>query len=384
MTRAVVHAITPGDHFSPRTGSAIPTVVHGQAMASTLDPAGARYAHRVLLERGTFHPRYESADIIEYDGASWPGTAARARDAVLARVGVPRRAALQTFRPLAEALRDQPESFVLAHNAPALPQLLRDQPHPSVLYAHNDLLRTFGPREVTRALDPVSAIVCVSADLAERTADQLPAHLSSRVHVVDNGVDTEQFTPSVAARTDGRMRVMFAGRLVPDKGADVLLDAVRMLGRDDIDVVIVGSRGFDREAALSPYERSLRELAAGSRASVTFEPFAARPLLPALLQTADVFVAPARWAEPSGLTIGEAMATGLPVIASRVGGIPEVLGDAGILVGADDPRSLADALSHLADDTGARARYGVAARARAEERDWRHSWRQLRAVLEGV
>ena len=61
-------------------------------------------------------------------------------------------------------------------------------------------------------------------------------------------------------------------------------------------------------------------LADGLRPNVKFVPFVDRSALPSLLRTADVLVVPSRWAEPSGLTVGEGLATGLPVIASLVGG----------------------------------------------------------------
>jgi glycosyltransferase involved in cell wall biosynthesis len=95
-----------------------------------------------------------------------------------------------------------------------------------------------------------------------------------------------------------------------------------------------------------------------------------------------VLVVPSRWAEPSGLTLGEGLATGLPVIASRTGGIPEVLGSAGIMVEPNDPAELAAAIRRLVDDPGLRARLGREARAHAEAHDWGESWRLLRSVIQ--
>lgn len=175
---------------------------------------------------------------------------------------------------------------------------------------------------------------------------------------------------------------MFVGRVVADKGPDVLLRAGGMLERDDLEIVIVGSQGFDPAAELSGYEQELRALAAQVPGGVDFRPFVDREALPALLQSADIFVAPSRWPEPSGLTVGEAMATGLPVVASDAGGIPSVIGDAGVLVGPGDESALADALRSLLDDEGKRRTIGVAARRRAEDRSWSHSWAQLRAALD--
>ncbi|MET0302546.1 MAG: glycosyltransferase family 4 protein [Microbacteriaceae bacterium] len=376
--RPVVHAITPGDHYSPRTGSAIPTVVHGIA-AAALD-AGAPM-QSVLLDSSTYRPRYPSAEAIEYTGAPFPSMPARVVDAALGRLGLPRRSATRAFQPLADAMRDREPSFLLAHNAPALPRLMSAEQHRTLLYAHNDILRTMGHAEAHRSLDTVPAIVCVSGALAEITAGRLPSALADRIRVVENGVDTTTFHPAAEPSTGSRLRVMFLGRMIPDKGADVLLKAAGLLDRDDLEIIVVGSAGFDREAPLTPYEESLRRLASDARSEVVFERFVDRSGVPDLLRTADVFVIPSRWPDPSPLTVGEAMATGAAVIGSRIGGIPEVIGDAGVVVAPDAPAELAAAIEHLADDPTDRARLGAAARRRAEERSWANTWTQLQSLL---
>jgi glycosyltransferase involved in cell wall biosynthesis len=223
----------------------------------------------------------------------------------------------------------------------------------------------------------------MSADLAEVTTSRLPAEFADRIHVVPNGVDTDQFAPVHKPSTNDRLRVTFVGRALPDKGPDVLLEAAHRLNRDDLEVVIARSAGFSRQAPLTSYERSLRRLAADVP-HVSFEPFVDRSRVPDLLRQADVFAVSSRWRDPSPLTVGEAFATGLPLIASRIGGIPEVTGDAAVLIDPNDPQALADALAHLADDAAARERYARAARERALTHSWRESWAALRGVLESL
>jgi len=396
----IVHAITPGDHFSPRTGSAIPTVVHGLATAAARDVDPVR--HAVVLDGSTMQPRYDSAEMIEYERGPWLSRNDRALDLLRARLGATRTATRRFYVPVADAIRRREPSIVLAHNAPVLPQMLRDTPHHVVLYAHNDVLKSYSRAEAQRALDGVATIVTVGEALAQRMRAALPPNLAERVRVVRNGVDCELFSPAPAkggpggadaaapdspsASNSGPLRVVFLGRMIEEKGPDVLIRAAGLLRRPDLEVLLIGSQGFARDAPLSPYEQDLRRLAAeattASGGGIRFEPFVDRTALPDLLRSADVLVVPSRWDEPSGLTAAEGLATGLPVIASRVGGLPDVVGSAGILVAPDDPTALADALASLADDPTERARRAAASRRHALEHDWSWAWSNLRRVLE--
>lgn len=383
----LIHVITPGDHYSPRTGSATSTVVHGLASAAARE--GSSFRHLVALDASTMHPRYDSATVIEYEGVAAPGRSERLADVARGRLGLPRRATADWFRPAVDAIAGRPPSIVLAHNAPVVPWLLRDSPHRVVLYAHNELLRTYTRGEVARTLGGAAAIVCVSDSLANRFRGPLPADLAARLHVVRNGADTETFTPDAARPVhapsrEAPLRVLFVGRMIRDKGPDVLVRAAALLGRDDLEFVLVGSDGFDRNAAPSPYETELRRLASEGRARVVFEPFVDRTEVPALLRSADVFVVPSQWPDPCPLTVGEGLASGVPVIASDIGGIPEILGNAGRLVRPGDPADLAVAIAAIADDPGLRRRMGEAARSHAVAHDWAWAWDHLRAVLEGI
>src|SRR5207245_2798836 len=96
--------------------------------------------------------------------------------------------------------------------------------------------------------------------------------------------------------------------------------------------------------------------------------------LPSLYREFDVLAVPSlttpTWIEQFGRVAVEAMATGIPVVASDSGSLPEVIGDGGLLVPPGDPRALAAALDRLAGDPAERARLGKAARSRAEHYSW--------------
>ncbi|MCR6493773.1 glycosyltransferase family 4 protein [Cellulomonas sp. P24] len=371
----MVHLLTPGDHFSPRTGSAIPTVVDGLCRGGREEaPVPA-----VLVARGTYPDRYDSAHALEYDARS-PLPAQRLLDAGLGRLGLPRAGIRRELRAALTGLRGWPTSTLLAHNAPQAVPLVPPR-HRAVLYAHNVLLRSYTPREVRLALDRVAGIICVSESLASQTLPSLPPSLASRVRIVLNGVDTTVFRPRPDPARNDRLHVMFVGRMIADKGADVLLEAVRRLGRPDVVLTLVGSAGFDANARPTPFERTVLGAARELGERVRVRPFVPRPQVPGLLREADVIVVPSRWPDPCPLTVLEGMAAGAAVVASAIGGIPEQLGGAGLSVPAGDPGALADVLGALADDEPFRRRTADACRTRALSRDWVHARADLDAAL---
>jgi glycosyltransferase involved in cell wall biosynthesis len=321
-----------------------------------------------------------SAVAVEYDRVL-PRPWDRYADLLLARTGLPRTGARRVLAATLASQGSWPRSVVLAHNAPQLVPLVDAARHVPVLYAHNELLRTYGRRETARVLGAAQAIVCVSEFLAERMAERLPSTLLSRSVVVHNGVDTALFRPAQHPPDDGTLHVVFVGRMLHDKGPDVLVDALVRLGRTDVRATIVGTVGFAPDAPLSPFEQSLRRAAVPLGDRVTWLPFQPRSEVAALLRTADVAVVPSRWPDPCPLTVLEGMASGAAVVASDVGGIPEAVGGAGVLVPPDDAGALADALAALADDDGELARLRTAARTHAEAHDWAHARQVLDDAL---
>src|SRR5659263_283015 len=128
-----VHVITPGDHFSPNTGSAIPTVVDGLCRYR---PDGSPKP-AVAVARGTYSDHYDSAEIIEYDQTPQlrlPGPLSeRHLDGALSLLGLPRWASRRTLAPTVRAQSTWGPSVVLAHNAPQLVPLVDQSMHAAVL-----------------------------------------------------------------------------------------------------------------------------------------------------------------------------------------------------------------------------------------------------------
>lgn len=379
--RAIAHAITPGDHFSPRTGSALPTVIDGLARAATNLEDNRSQA--VLVAANTYPERYSSMPVIEYRSRPGSTRLQQAIDLVSGHLTGIRPFQRRTLSAVVSHQRDWKPSFILAHNLVQLIPAVDWSRHRPVLYAHNELLRTYRPREAGRVLDASALIICVSQYLADQTAELLPSSLRGRVVVVPNAADCEQFSPRCVTVTE-KLRVAFLGRVVREKGPDVLLQAANLLNDPHLEVTIIGSAGFDSTASLTAYEHELRQLASRVRGSVSFRPFTDRSALPDLLRSQDILVVPSRWPEPWGLTVSEGQASGLVVLATDVGGIPEAISDPEHLIPVGDPHALAAQLQRFAADRELLARHRLQARAHAQTHDWHCSWRILAQHLDNV
>ena len=188
-----------------------------------------------------------------------------------------------------------------------------------------------------------------------------------RVHVVPNGVDTSVFRPrrQEDARRELRLPtdrplVVAAGRLNREKGFGV---AIRALGevRDRSTRLLIVGDGEERRAL----ERLAEEIGLSTR--VSFEGARPHAELATYIAAADAFVFPTERDEAAPLVLPQAMACGVPVIASATGGIPEVLdrpGESGLLVPAGDVRALTTAIDTVIGDRHLAARLGEGARRR--------------------
>ncbi|MGW1913520.1 glycogen synthase [Streptomyces sp. NPDC002076] len=243
------------------------------------------------------------------------------------------------------------------------------------------------------AVEAADAVIAVSGAMREDILACYPALDPATVHIVHNGIDTHLYRPDHG--TDALTRhgidparpyVLFVGRITRQKGVPHLLRAVR-----DIDpgVQVVLCAGAPDTPEIDREFRELFEELSRVRAGVFWIPqMLPRPEVIQLLTRAAVFACPSVY-EPLGIVNLEAMACGTPVVASRVGGIPEVVDDGrtGLLVDVDDEfeAGLARALDTVLGDPEAARRMGEAGRARAVgEFGWDAVARRTAALYEEI
>jgi glycosyltransferase involved in cell wall biosynthesis len=228
-------------------------------------------------------------------------------------------------------------------------------------------------RWITRnALTKAGAVTATGLRLAEATLTYMPE--GKGVSVIPYGVDLERFTP--APRTPREPLVVGAvSRLSPEKGFTHLLRAIATLQDRGVHLQLLLAGDGPSRADL---ERETETLGIGDR--VRFEGEVAHEDVPAVLQDVDIFAMPSTW-EGFGVSAIEASAMELPVVASDVHGIPDVVvdGETGILVPPRSAGAIADALARLASDAALRDAMGRAGRAFVE-RNYR--WQDNAALME--
>ncbi len=201
-------------------------------------------------------------------------------------------------------------------------------------------------------------VVCISDFARSQLMAQVPEEHWGKLRVIHCGIDPEVFSPPAERNGAGRLDVLSVGRLVPFKGQGLLIESLAALA----------ARGIDARATVVGWgetQPGLESLAAelGVADRVTFTGALGQDEIRALLEAADVFCLPS-FAEGVPVSLMEAMAMELPVVSSRIMGIPELVEDgvSGRLIAPGNVEELTAALAGLAGDSAERSRLGKAGR----------------------
>ena len=267
-----------------------------------------------------------------------------------------------------QVLADLQPDLVEVHNKPDLARRLARwfPPRRIALFLHNDPRSMRGarsPRERSELSARLGRVVCVSRYIAGCWMEGLPDAPSPEVH--PNCLDLPVLPDPMTRDTV----IVFAGRIVADKGADSFVSAcaVAMPALPGWRAVMIGADRFRPDSPETPFTRKVKAEAAA--AGVTLSGYRDHAAVMAALGQAAIAVVPSRWQEPFGLTALEAMASGAALITSRRGGLAELTEGVSLGVNPDDPAGMAEAILALARDPEARARLAEAGRNRARAYD---------------
>ena len=235
-------------------------------------------------------------------------------------------------------------------------------------------------QEVFKRADYIQAISRYLADWAKIEGAECS------IEIVPNGVDPLSFSPLQRGRLRGGKTIITTSRLVPKNGIDILIRGFA--------VIASGSHPFGgspvaRQSQLQilgsgPDEAKLKKLAKELNVAdkIQFFGHVEPQKIPAYLAAADIFVRPSR-SEGLGSSFLEAMAAGLPVVGTNVGGITDFLkdGETGLLTRPEDPKDLAQKIQRLLDDAGLRQKLGENGRNLVEKN---YSWERVAGQMDEI
>lgn len=312
-------------------------------------------------------------------------------------------------------LRKQGCDIVHIHNFSQFVPLIRalNPDAKIVLHMHCEWLTQLDRARIEPRLEKADVILGCSDYITHGIQRRFP-QLEDRCSSVYNGVEVETFTegPRLDEENhDTPLRLLYVGRVSPEKGVHVLLDAFGSIAEEyphvQLDVIgpakllayslnialssdskVARLRRFYGRTLIERFENQVigrrgsypRRLRAGlstqAASRVRFHGCIPHVQLADYYRNADIFVFPSVWDEPFGMPIVEAMACGIPVVATRGGGIAEIVEDGrtGLLVERDDAEALRDAVLYLLRDERARGAMGEAARRRVLEH---FSWERI-------
>lgn len=228
-------------------------------------------------------------------------------------------------------------------------------------------------------LRPVWARITLGIAVSRAAAACIGSRVTTPLRIVPNGIDTTLFTALGTRATGQRRTLLFVGRLEPRKGFAIALQAFSEIAHriPDLDFAVVG----DGE------QRSLvRRLPAFVRARVFLRGDCSDEQRRRSYAAADLFIAPSTGRESFGLVLLEAMAAGVPLVASDIDGYREVMrhGIEGLLVPPSDPGALAAAIVRVLGDRELAGRFGAAGPLRARRYSWKRVGGQIERVYDEV
>jgi phosphatidylinositol alpha-mannosyltransferase len=287
----------------------------------------------------------------------------------VARIGL----SFHLVRRIRALLNETPFDVVHYHEplVPALPiTVLRFHHGANVgtfhAMARRNLGYYYGRPFLKRYFNRLHGLIAVSAP----ARDFVARYFEGDYRIVPNGIDSVRFHPDLvpvdSARSDGWLTILFVGRLESRKGFPTLLEAYGALRRDrsNVRLVVVGDGpmrwGYERQAE------------AMGIPDVEFCGHVSAELIPRYYASADVFCAPATGGESFGIVLLEAMASGVPVVASSIPGFSQVVtpGQDGLLAPPKQPHAWTEALHNLLDDAQLRRTMGQNGVRNAQRYDW--------------
>ena len=247
------------------------------------------------------------------------------------------------------------------HNRPYLvDKITKGNKFPISLFFHNDPQKMSGSKSIKdrkKILEKCVAIFCVSEYIKKKFLQGINGDIK-KIHVLYNGVERKLVRFPIKNK-----EVLFVGRLVPEKGVHFYVEALKLIANKHPEwkFGLIGSfrLGDNENTNLYANEVIKKFNSIGSQAK--FFGFQDNRFVQEKMKSASIIVIPSLWQEPFGLVAAEAMSNGICIIASRVGGMPEILESNGILINNINNKKLSDKIDHLIKNNNLRKNFQMKA-----------------------
>lgn len=218
---------------------------------------------------------------------------------------------------------------------------------------NNDYISPDSPK--ASAIKEASSLIITCSDFLNRQTSKVACQANTPIVTVHNGIDIKRFAEAkpidraVLGMSKDDFIVFFSGRLTKEKGILELIQAIKQIKTiPHLKLIIAGASFYGKDSPQTPYIQELQREAETIKEQVVFTGFVDYSDMPSYLKIADVAVVPSLWEEPFGLTVLEAMAAGLPLVATRCGGIPEVCEGVALLIERENIcQNIVQAITHL-------------------------------------
>ncbi|MDC0227938.1 glycosyltransferase family 4 protein [Alphaproteobacteria bacterium] len=224
------------------------------------------------------------------------------------------------------------KQLIEIHNRPYLiDQIVKKNNLPVSIFFHNDPQTMKGSKYVKdreNILEKCAAVFCVSEYIKNRFIDGITIH-NKKVYVLNNGVDRK-----IKKFPIKKKEILFVGRLVPEKGVDLYVEVIKSIAFNNPEwsFGLIGSFKLGENKVKNSFAKMVTKKFNQIGSQANFYGFKDQNFVEQKMKTASIIVIPSLWQEPFGLVAAEAMSYGTAIIASKVGGIPEIIKDNGILI----------------------------------------------------
>ena len=243
------------------------------------------------------------------------------------------------------------------HNRPyLLEKITKEEKFPITLFFHNDPQTMKGSKSIKdreNILEKCAAIFCVSEYIKNKFIQGINGDIK-KIHVLYNGVERKLIRFPVKNK-----EVLFVGRLVPEKGVHFYVEALKLIANKHPEwrFGLIGSFRLGDNENKNSYVDEVTEKFKSIGSQAKFYGFQDNRFVQEKMKSASIIVIPSLWQEPFGLVAAEAMSNGICIIASKVGGIPEIVESNGILINNINHEKLAEKIDHLIQNDNLRKIY---------------------------